>query len=144
MSDLEGALPENLARKENIMISIGDTVTVKPHTTYQSLSKGTVIDPPKQHRHNGYRKAIVTSLLNDEIGGVEIQVTASDYDIVPESTVQRTADAIAEQLKNKDIEAWHNEAIATPHVKALMEHYRVTIEIWGSNTGTEPLEVKII
>lgn len=48
---------------------------------------------------------------------------------------------IEENLTGEDIEAWHS-GNCTDHVRQLIDEMGVDcIQIWGSNTGTEPLSV---
>lgn len=75
----------NETEAEPDKIKVGDYVRVKPHTTYQYLSHGAVISPPKTHKHFGYKRAKVATIYADGYGPddlmVEIEV-AGGFDYV--------------------------------------------------------------
>lgn len=63
----------------------GDKVRVLPHTSYQHLSKGTVIDPMIEHEMSGYEttvRAIYKDVMEDEHGNAvteyEIEVATGE------------------------------------------------------------------
>ena len=71
------------------MFSVGDTVRVARHTAWQSLSKGTVIDPPIERFHNGFKQAVITAILDDGFDGdiIEVETPGGHVDLVPPSPV---------------------------------------------------------
>ena len=70
-------------------IEVGSFVRVKPHTTYQHLSGGAIINPPKEHQHNGYHRVEVLSLDDDPVYGTVVEVSVSGMvDYVPLETCE--------------------------------------------------------
>lgn len=68
------------------MLKIGQLVKVVPHKFYQHLSKGAVIEPPKERQHRGLHKATVVGLYNE--GAVEVETNGGHCDIVSEQYVE--------------------------------------------------------
>ena len=73
-----------------MLLTPGQNVRVKPHTIYQHLSKGAVIDPPVERQHNGYLHATITAILDDGFGGeiVEVETPGGHVDLVAPEHVE--------------------------------------------------------
>lgn len=73
----------------------------------------------------------------------EIAEKYGDVDEAGQPLDSAKAKWIEENLTNDDINAWHN-GDCTDHVRELMTEAGVEcIQIWGSNTGPEPLSVNL-
>jgi len=75
-------------------IKTGDVITVKPHSTYQHLVQNAVVTPAIEHKHNGYKNAVVIGLYDDGVGGtsVEVEFPSGRIDNVPLEYCQKHAD----------------------------------------------------
>lgn len=127
----------------------GTKVRVMPHKTYQTLSKGTVIDPPKERQHNGYRVAAVAYYPEDDATDdplVVVRTPGGNEDVVPENALipaEGTGVIVNEsrgyyQIRpNTEPEDWSEvleEAKGAEHIEPLTgwapytDAYRVTFE----------------
>lgn len=144
---------QDYLKKNNI-----EEVIVKGSITTE-IEKMNEVTPKKIENYNELTKEEVEALSFQEVAAhllavdeemtqavASLQEIAERYGDVDEyglPTEAAKAKWIGSNLTDEDIEAWH-EGNCTEHTRRLMDRMNVDcIQVWGSNTGTEPLSVNL-